>query len=327
MKYSRILATGSYVPERVLTNFDLEKLVNTSDEWIQTRTGISERRLARDDEDTSDLAEKAARKAIEAAGLSPEDIDLILVATITPTMPLPSSACFLQDKLGAHRAAAFDIAAACSGFIYGLSIADSFIRIGTYRHILLVGAETLSKVVDWTDRNTCVLFGDGAGAVIIAPTEGESRIISTHLYSNGACWELLMQPGGGSRYPISHEIIEKNLHKIKMMSGNEVFKVATRAMEEAAIAALKHNGFESSDVDLLIAHQANHRIMRAVAQRLRLPDAKVFSNISKCGNTSAASIPIALDEALQIGRIKEGNLLLLAAFGAGLTWGSALIRW
>lgn len=327
MRYSRIAATGSYVPERVLTNFDLEKMIDTSDEWILTRTGISERRLSRDDEDTSDLAERASREAMEAMGIAPEDLDLIMVATITPTMPLPSTACFLQDKLQARRAAAFDIAAACSGFIYGLSIADSFIRTGTYHTILLVGSEALSKVVDWTDRNTCVLFGDGAGAVIIAPTEGESRIISTHLYSNGSYWDLLMQPGGGSRYPISPEIIEKNLHKIKMMSGNEVFKIATRAMEDAAISALKHNGLEPSDVDLLIAHQANHRIIRAVAQRLRLPEKNVFSNIAKCGNTSAASIPIALDEAVRSGRVKEGDLLLLAAFGAGLTWGSAVIRW
>lgn len=327
MYSSKIVGTGSYVPERVLMNADLERMVETSDEWIRTRTGIVERHICRDDQATSDLAFQASLRAMEAAGVGPLDLDLILVGTVLPDMFFPSTACFLQAHLGARNAAAFDISAACSGFIYGLSLADAMLRCGGYRNVLLVGAETLSKTIDWKDRNTCVLFGDGAGAAILQKTTGESRILSIHLYSDGSKWPLLMMPGGGSRYPISQEVIEKNLCKIKMPNGNEVFKIAVRAMEEAAIAALKHNGYEASDVDLFIAHQANARIIYAAAQRLSLPEEKVYVNIDRYGNTSAASIPIALDEAVRAGRVRKGDLVLLCAFGGGLTWGSALIRW
>ena len=265
MYCSKIAGTGSYVPEGILTNADLEKLVETSDEWIRTRTGVVERHVCREDETTSVLAFEAALKAMEAARVGPLDLDLILVATITPDMFFPSTACLLQERLGATNAAAFDILAACSGFIYGLAITDAFLRSGAYRTILLIGAETLSKIVDWQDRNTCVLFGDAAGAAILQKTAGESRILSTHLYSDGSKGSQLMMPGGGSRYPISLKTIEQNLHRIKMESGNEVFKLAIRAIEEAAITALKYNGFDVSDVDLFIAHQANARIIHAAA--------------------------------------------------------------
>ncbi|MBI3989401.1 MAG: ketoacyl-ACP synthase III [candidate division NC10 bacterium] len=327
MYFSKVAGTGSYVPERCLTNFDLERMVDTSDEWIRTRTGIIERHIAREDEATSDLTLKAAWKAMEAAGVGPLDLDLILVGTVTPTMPFPSTACFLQDALQAKNAAAMDISAACSGFIYGLSVADAMLRSGSFRTVLLTGAETLSKITDWTDRNTCILFGDGAGTVVLQKTTGEARILSTHLYADGSRWQELMMPGGGSRHPISVEIIHQNLHKIKMPNGNEVFKMAVRAMEEAAITALKVNGYDVSDVDLFIPHQANARIVHAVAQRLSLPIEKVYVNIDRYGNTSSASIPIALDEAVRNGSLKRGDLVLLGAFGGGLTWGSALIRW
>lgn len=324
---SRIIGTGAAVPDRVLTNADLERTISTSDEWIVTRTGISERRIARDDEATSDLAERAAWRALEAAAVDPLDIDLILVNTVTPDMFFPSTGCVLQNRLGAVRAAAFDLSAACSGFIYGLSVADAYLRAGLMRNILVIGAETLSKLVDWNDRATCVLFGDGAGAALVQRTTGESRVLSTHLFADGSKGRQLMVPGGGSRNPVCQRVLDENLVKIKMSNGNEVFKVAVRSMEEAALAALKANGVEVSEVDLLVPHQANARIIYAMAQRLGLPRDRIMVNIDRFGNTSAASIPMALDEAVRAGRLKPGNLILLAAFGGGVTWGSALIRW
>jgi len=324
---SRIAGTGAAVPDRVLTNADLEKIVNTTDEWIVTRTGISERRIAADGEATSDIAGRAARTALEAAGVDPMDLDLILVSTVTPDMFFPATACVLQAQLGAAHAAAFDLSAACSGFIYGLSVADAYLRAGLMRNVLLVGAETLSKLVDWNDRATCVLFGDGAGAAVIQRTTGDSRVLSTHLFADGSKGRQLIVPGGGSRHPFSQKVLDENLVKIKMVNGNEVFKVAVRSMEEAAVAALKANGVEVSDIDLFVPHQANARIIYAMAQRLGLPRDRVVLNIDRFGNTSAASIPMALDEAVRGGRLKSGDLLLLAAFGGGVTWGSALIRW
>ena len=327
MPSARIVGTGSYVPARVLTNADLEKLVDTSDEWIVTRTGISERHIASDDEATSDLAYHAARAALEAAGLDAGDLDMILVATATPDMFFPSTACILQDRLGARRAGALDISAACSGFIYGLAVANGLIRSGTARTILLLGAETLTKVVNWQDRNTCVLFGDGAGAVVLRADEGEHGILSVHLYADGSKAPLLILPGGGSRHPVSQATLDAGLAKIQMNSGNEVFKLAVRAMEDAALTALKQNGFDVGDVDFIISHQANMRIISALGQRLGLPDHKVIVNLQRVGNTSAASIPLALDGAVRDGRVQPGHLVLLCAFGGGLTWASSLIRW
>jgi 3-oxoacyl-[acyl-carrier-protein] synthase III len=327
MPSSRIVGTGSYVPPKTLTNADLEKMVDTNDEWIVTRTGISERHVASDEEATSDLAYEAALQALASANLDAMDLDLILVATITPDMAFPSTACFLQDRLGARRAGAMDVSAACSGFVYGLAVADGMLRLGTVRTALVVGAETLTKIVNWQDRNTCVLFGDGAGAVVLRAAEGERGILSTHLFADGSKGPLLIAPGGGSRHPVSQSVLDAGLCKIHMANGNEVFKVAVRAMEDAALTALKHNGLEVSDVGLLVPHQANLRIINAVGQRLGVPEEKVCITIKKYGNTSAASIPIALDEAVQAGRVHAGDLVLLCAFGGGLTWGSALIRW
>lgn len=324
---SRIVGTGASVPDRVLTNADLERMVSTSDEWIVTRTGISERRIASNDQATSDLAEGAARNALEAAAIDPLDLDLILVNTVTPDMFFPSTACVLQERLGASRAAAFDLLAACTGFIYGLSVADAYLRAGLMRNVLVIGADTLSKVVDWNDRGTCVLFGDGAGAVVVQRTTDAPCILSTHLYSDGSKGKHLIIPGGGSRQPACQRVIDEKLVTIRMPNGNEVFKTAVRSMEEAALAALKANGAEVSDVNLFISHQANARIINAVAERLGLPRERIFMNIHRYGNTSAASIPIAMDEAVRVGRLQHGDLLLLTAFGGGFTWGSALLRW
>ncbi|HEX9920743.1 MAG TPA: beta-ketoacyl-ACP synthase III [Candidatus Methylomirabilis sp.] len=326
MYQTKIIATGSYVPERVLSNFDLEKMVDTSDEWIRSRTGIAERRISSESEASSDLGAAAAQEALKRAGLKPEEIDLILVATITPDMFFPSTACFIQDKIGAEHAAAFDIAAACSGFIFGLSIADSYLRSGAFKHILLIGAETLTKVTDWKDRNTCVLFGDGAGAVVLRREEGEGGLLSTHLFSDGSLSALLNLPGGGSRNPTSERSLRQGLHFIKM-NGNETFKVAVRSLEQACREALSHNGLDSSQIDLFIPHQANYRIIQAVASRLGFSLERVCLTLERHGNTSAASIPLALDEAVMSGRVKAKDLLLLSSFGGGMTWASAVIRW
>jgi 3-oxoacyl-[acyl-carrier-protein] synthase-3 len=323
---SRIISTGSYLPEKVLSNSEMEKMLDTSDEWITERTGIRERRIADSTQAASDLAYEASRIALERAGLGPEDIDLIIVATITGDMPFPSTACFLQDKLGATNAAGFDINAACSGFLYSLYIADSFIKSGKHRRILVAGTEVLSKITDWDDRRTCVIFGDGAGAVIVGPSDDDSGLLSININSDGKMWDLIHVPGGGSRNPVSQSSIEQRMHYIKM-KGNETFKVAVRTLEDIALKTLEENNIDPSSLSLLIPHQANLRIIQATADRLKVPMDKVFINLDKYGNTSAASIPIALDEALQSGRIKEGDYILLEAFGGGLTWASALIKW
>ncbi|MBI4686923.1 MAG: ketoacyl-ACP synthase III [Nitrospirae bacterium] len=323
---SRITATGSYTPRKVLSNSDLEKIVDTSDEWIIERTGIKERRIAKDTEAASDLGVEASRAALEHAGIKPKDIDLIIVATITGDMPMPSTASLLQNKLGAKKAAAFDINAACSGFVYGLSIADGFIKTGNFKKILLVGAEVLSRFTNWQDRTTCVLFGDGAGAVVIEPTTEDRGVLSIHIHSDGSLWDLLNIPGGGSRHPASEKTLMEKMHCIRM-KGNETFKVAVRTLETLVVDTLKENKIKPSQLNLLIPHQANLRIIQAVAKRLHMPMDKVFVNLDKYGNTSGASIPIALDEALRTERIRNGDYVLLEAFGSGLTWGSALIKW
>jgi 3-oxoacyl-[acyl-carrier-protein] synthase-3 len=323
---SRIIATGSYVPERVLTNFDLEKMVDTSDKWITERTGIKERRIANEDQAASDLAYEASKVVIEEAGLGANDIDLIIVATVTGDMLFPSTGCLLQDKLGAKKAAAFDINAGCSGFIYGLYVADGLIRAGMHKRVLVVGSEILSKITDWEDRTTCVLFGDGAGAAIIEPTEEDKGIISMYINSDGSMWDLLNLPAGGSRNTTSHDTEKNRLHYLKMR-GNETFKVAIRKLEDLVVKTVEENRLDPSQISLLIPHQANLRIIQATADRLGIPIDKVLVNLDKYGNTSAASIPIALDEALRTGRIKVGDYVLLEAFGAGLTWASALIKW
>ncbi|MBI5484780.1 MAG: ketoacyl-ACP synthase III [Deltaproteobacteria bacterium] len=321
-----ITGTGSALPAKILTNADLELMVDTSDEWITSRTGIKERRIAAAGEYTSTFAAEAARRAISMAGISPEELDLIIVGTVTPDFPFPSTACIIQNELGACNAVAFDVSAACSGFIYGLSIADSFIRSGRIKKALVIGAEVLSRVVDWSDRNTCILFGDGAGAAIVEAAEDLKGILSTHIFSNGSCWNLLYQPGSGSRNPATDRSVDPALFFINM-EGNEVFKHAVRAMEEAALAALEANGMTASELSLFIPHQANIRIVNATAKRLALPAEKVFINLHNYGNTSAASIPIALDEANRQGWLKRGDSILLDAFGGGFTYGSALLRW
>lgn len=322
---ARISGTGSYAPARVLTNADLERMVATSDDWIVERTGIRERRVAASGEACSDLGFVAAERALKAAGISPADLDFILVATCTGDMPLPATACILQHRLGAARAAACDLGAACCGFVYALSVAEAYVKTGM-RHVLVVGSEVMSALLDWTDRNTCILFGDGAGAAVISASDSERGILSTHLHSDGSLCDLIAVPGGGSRMPPSEKVVNGRLQYIKM-KGNETFKVAVRTLEEVARETLAANRLSVEDVDLYVPHQANVRIIKAVAERLRLPIEKVMLNMDRYGNTSAASIPIALDEAVLEGRLKEGDLVMLGAFGAGLTWASALIRW
>jgi 3-oxoacyl-[acyl-carrier-protein] synthase-3 len=326
MIHARITGTGSYAPKKVITNHDLEKLVDTSDEWITERTGIKERRIAEKGQCTSDLAYEAAAKALKAAKLPPQELDLILVATTTPDMLMPSLGCMVQEKLGAKNAGAFDLYAACSGFIYGLSVANAFITSGIYENILLIGAELLSRFVDWEDRTTCVLFGDGAGAVVLQRHAGKRGVLSTHLHSDGSLGNLLNIPAGGALHPATHDTVRKRMHFIKM-KGNETFKTAVRALESAVQEALEHNKVKPEEIDFLVPHQANLRIIQAMAQRLNMSMEKVVLTLPKYGNTSAASIPMALDEAVRDGRIKENHLLLLEAFGGGLTWASALLRW
>lgn len=323
---ARIVGTGSYLPEKVLSNFDLEKQIDTSDEWIVTRTGIRERRIAAEGEFTSDLATNAARKALEMAGVTPDQIDLIIVGTITGDFPWPATACLVQQKLGCKAAFAFDVSAACSGFVYALSAASKYLESGSAKRALVIGAEVLSRIIDWQDRNTCVLFGDGAGAVVLEATEGEHGILSTHLHSDGNYWELLYQAGFGSRTPASQEGLDQRVNYLKM-HGNEVFKVAVRMLSEVALEALDANGMKPEDVKLFIPHQANRRILEATAKRVGFSDNQVFINVDRYGNTSGATIPVALDEAHRAGMFKSGDILLFDAFGGGFTWGAALVRW
>ena len=322
---SVILGTGANAPDRVLTNADLERMVETSDSWILERTGIRERRIVQSGQACSDLAIEAANRALLAARVSPSDIDVILLATCTGDTPLPATACLVQHRLGAVRAAACDISAACCGFIYALAIGDVYIKSGM-KHVLVIGAEVMSAITDWTDRNTCVLFGDGAGAVVLGRSVDESKVLSTHLHANGRISDLIYVPGGGSRDPASDDVLQNKRCFIKMR-GNETFKIAVKTMEEATHEALKANGMVPQDIDLFIPHQANVRILRAVSQRLGLSEEKVMINLDRFGNTSAASIPLALDQAIQDGRIKRGNKVVMAAFGAGLTWASAVVQW
>jgi len=322
VKYSKIVGTGGYLPEKVLTNADLEKMVETSDEWITSRTGIKERHIAADGETTCDLAEQAARRAIEAAGIKNDDIDLIIIATTTPDRVFPSTAALLQDRLDIHGCPAFDIQAVCTGFVYALGVADKFIRAGGVRNALVIGAETLSRIVNWTDRSTCVLFGDGAGAVILQASD-EPGILSTHLHADGSYNELLTVNVGVST---NYELMLKEEAYIQM-KGNEVFKMAVNTLGRIVDETLEYNGLDKTAVDWLVPHQANTRIIQATAKKLKMDMDHVVLTVDKHGNTSAASVPLALDAAVRDGRIQRGETLLLEAFGGGFTWGSALIKY
>ncbi|HCE46887.1 MAG TPA: 3-oxoacyl-ACP synthase [Lentisphaeria bacterium] len=326
----KIIGTGSYLPERILTNRDLEKMVDTSDEWIRTRTGISERRISADNEPSSELALKASLKAIEMAKLKPEDLDLIVVATITQDRITPSTACILQNKLGAFNAACFDLQAACTGFLYSLEIVNALMSTNPkYKHALIIGVEKLSMITDWKDRNTCVLFGDGAGAVILEKRTGKhdiGGILASRLASNGSFNELIKVPAGGSEIPTSAETIKKRMHFLSM-EGQEVFKLAVNEMAKACQDVLATAKVDISEVRWLIPHQANLRIIKAVGNKLEIPEEKVYINVHKYGNTSAASVVIALDEIVRSGKLDRGDYVLLTAFGAGITWGANLLRW
>jgi len=325
MKQVGIIGVGKYLPKKVLTNADLEKMVDTSDEWITSRTGIKERRLVAKNEAVSDLAEKASLEALKNAGVAAGEIELIIVATITPDMPTPATACILQNHLGAKKAVCFDISAACSGFIFALTIAQQFIARGVYKNALIVGGEVLSSITDWQDRNTCVLFGDGAAAAVLSEVKS-AGIISTYLGTDGAMSELLTIPAGGSRNPASQKTIDSRSHYLKMR-GNELFKIAVNTMTEAAKTVLKQAGLKLEDIDLVIPHQANIRILTAVANKLGLPQEKFYINIEKYGNMSSASLAVALCEAVEEGRVRKGDTILLDAFGAGLVWGACIIKW
>lgn len=321
-----IAGVGAYVPERLLTNKELEAMVNTTDEWITSRTGIKERRLAAKDEFTSDLAARAAQRALAHANLAADQLDLIIVATITPDMPFPSTACLVQQKLGAFRAAAFDLEAACSGFVYALEIAQQFIMSRTYDNVLVIGAEKLSSIVDWQDRNTCVLFGDGAGAAVLQNRPNSHGLLTAVMGADGRKSDLLFMAGGGSRCPATPESVASRMHYLRM-EGKETFKNAVQAMQTAAEEVLRRCNVDISQVKCIIPHQANRRIIDAVATRLGAKPEQMFVNLHKFGNTSAASVAIALDEAVSTGCVQQGDLVLLVVFGAGLTWGAALIEW
>lgn len=322
-----ILATGSYLPPDILTNADLEKMVDTTDEWITTRTGIKQRHILRDTEKcTSDLGYEAGKRCLEAAGCPADQVDLIICATYTPDYVFPATACLIQKKLGASKAGAFDMEVACSGFLYALSVGSQFIATGAMKRVLIIGAEINTRILDWKDRTTCVIFGDGASAVLLGPGREGGEILSTYLGADGNGAHFIIQHAGGTRHLTSHETIDKNMHTIHM-EGKETFKVAVRWMADATVEALKRAGLEAKDLDLLIPHQANIRIIEAAAKRLDLPMDKCLVNIDRVGNTAAASLGIALDEAVRTDRIKSGDTSVLVVFGGGLTWGSAAIRW
>lgn len=328
MPRSKIIATGSCLPEKILTNFDLEKMVDTSDEWIRTRTGIKERRVSEKNEPSSVLASRALTDALDSIGMEKTELDFVIVATVTPDTMFPSTACWLQKHLEISQIPALDISAACSGFMYGLSLAKSFIESGMYRTVAVIAVEELTKITDWSDRSTCVLFGDGAGAAIVqAAEEGdESGILSTYLGADGKYGNLLVKEAEGTLNPASHETLDKGMHYIKM-EGQETFKQAVRVMKSASVEAVRLAGINEEDLDLVIPHQANIRIIDALAKRLKVDYEKVVITVDKYANTSAATIPIALNEANRQGRIKKGDIVLMVAFGGGLTWGSTVVRW
>lgn len=321
-----IIGTGSYVPEKVITNFDLEKIVETSDEWIRARTGIKERRILDTDKGSSFMAIEAAKKALENAKINPEDIDMIIVATVTPDMMFPSTACLVQESLKCKNAAAFDLEAACSGFLYGLSVAYSFVSSGIYKNILLVGADALSRITDWTDRNTCVLFGDGAGAAIISEVPEGKGVLGLDLGADGEGKNLLKLVAGGSLMPATEKTVKNRLHYI-YMEGNEVFKFAVRKMEEISLKIIEKSKLKLEDIDYLVPHQANMRIIESARKKLKLAENKVYVNLEDYGNMSSASIPVALDEAVRKNKIKDNDVILLIGFGGGLTWGAMVMRW
>ncbi|WP_029407249.1 beta-ketoacyl-ACP synthase III [Thiomicrorhabdus sp. Milos-T2] len=320
--YSRIIGTGGYLPEKILTNLDLEKMVETSDEWIQERTGIQQRHIAAEGQTTCDLAEEASKRAIEAAGIDPSSIDLIVFATTTPDKVFPSTACLLQQRLNIKGCPAFDVQAVCAGFVYALSVADQFVKTGMAKRALVVGSETLSRITDWSDRNTCVLFGDGSGAVIIEASE-KPGILSTHIHADGQYEELLHVPSGVSKLPTTDSVAERSMQ----MKGNEVFKVAVNTLSRIAKETLEANGLEKEDIDWLVPHQANLRIIMGTAKKLKLTEEQTVITVAKHANTSSASVPLALDEAIRDGRIQRGQTILLEAFGGGFTWGTALIKY
>jgi len=329
MQRSRIIGTGTYLPERVVTNDDLVKQfhVETTDAWIRERTGIGARRIAAPGEATSDMATAASRRALKMAGIRPEDLDMIIVGTVTPDMPFPAAAVFVQANLGATHAACFDVSAACAGSLYALSIGDAFIKSGQAKSVLVIGAELLTRITDWKDRNTCVLFGDAAGAMVLVPeTRPDHGLLSTHLHTDGTQWDILNIPGGGSRKPFSLEVMEKREQFVKM-NGREVFKTAVRVLEQCSREALERNGYRPQDVTHVIAHQANLRILDAIMRRLEIPLEKCHLNIEEVGNTSSASVPVTLDQANRKGALKDGDLILMMAIGGGMAWGSALLRW
>lgn len=324
-RLAKVVGVGSSLPERVLTNQDLEKIVDTSDEWITERTGIRERRIAAEGDKLSDYAVAASRRALDMAGVAASDLDMVICATVTPDWHIPATACFVQSALGAS-CPAFDLSAGCSGFLYGLGMSDALVRAGSARRILLIGGELLSKYINWQDRATCVIFADGAGAVVLEARSGEGGVLESRLKADGRMADLISIPGGGTVHPPSHAMIDQGLHLIHM-KGNETFKLAIRCLTDVSLDVLRSQGLGPADVDLFVPHQANKRIIDAVGDRLGIPAEKTYVNVDRVGNTSAASIPIALDEACRAGRIRPGDHVLLSAFGAGLTWAGALIRW